>query len=126
MYDASNGAYETRLKDVYKFLEDANFKVYFKGQHKGVCTTKYVVVASAGDTKLPNISSVQNTIEIMCYVPVRVASELEEFCDQVKEAMKGMYPMIINQYNDIGDFVDDDIKAVMRTIQYKFYKKIER
>jgi hypothetical protein len=40
--------------------------------------------------------------------------------------MKGMYPMIINQYNDIGDYIDDDIKAVMRTIQYKFYKKIER
>lgn len=126
MYDASYGAYESRLKDIRKFLENREFEVYFRGQHKGTCVSKYVVVASAGDTKLPYVSSVQNTVEIMCYVPVRVASELEEFCDQVKEAMKGMYPMIINQYNDIGDFIDDDIKAVMRTIQYKFYKKIER
>lgn len=126
MYDASYGAYESRLKDIRKFLENRGFEVYFRSQHKGACVSKYVVVASAGDTKLPYVSSVQNTVEIMCYVPVRVASELEEFCDQVKEAIKGMYPMIINQYNDIGDFIDDDIKAVMRTIQYKFYKKIER
>lgn len=126
MYDASYGAYESRLKDIRRFLENREFEVYFRSQHKGACVSKYVVIASDGDTKLPNVSSVQNTVEIMCYVPVRVASELEEFCDQVKEAMKGMYPMIINQYNDIGDYIDDDIKAVMRTIQYKFYKKIER
>lgn len=126
MYDASYGAYDSRLKDIYNFLKDRGFEVYFRSQHKGACVSKYVVIASSGDTKLPSISSVQNTVEIMCYVPVRVSSELEEFCDQVKEAMKGMYPMIINQYNDIGDYIDDDIKAVMRTIQYKFYKKIER
>ena len=126
MYDASYGAYDSRLKDIYNFLKDRGFEVYFRSQHKGACVSKYVVIASSGDTKLPSISSVQNTVEIMCYVPVRVSSELEEFCDQVKEAMNGMYPMIINQYNDIGDYIDDDIKAVMRTIQYKFYKKIER
>ena len=125
MYDASYGANESRLKDIYKFLENAGFEVYFRGQHEGHCITKYVVIASTGDTKLPSVSSVQNTVEIMCYVPVRISGDLEEFCDQVKEAMKGMYPMIYNQYSDIGDYIDDDIKAVMRTIQYKFYKKIE-
>lgn len=126
MYDASYGAYESRIKDVYKFLEKAGFEVHFRGQHKGACVSKYVVIASTGDTKLPSISSVQNTIEIMCYVPIRVSSELEEFCDEVKETMKGMYPMIYPLFDDIGDFIDDDVKAVMRTIQYKFYKKIER
>lgn len=125
MYDASYGAENSRLKDVRKFLENLGFEVYFRGQHKGTCVTKYVVIASLGDTKLPSISSVQNTIEIMCYVPIRSSSELEEFSDSVKDAMKGMFPMIYNQYNDIGDYVDDDLKAVMRTIQYKFYKKIE-
>lgn len=126
MYDASYGANESRLKDIRKFLEAAGFKVFFRGQHKGFCTFNYIVVASTGDTKLPSVSSVQNTVEIMCYVPVDVASELEEFCDQVKERMKGMYPMIYPMFEDIGDYIDDDVRAVMRTMQYKFYKKIER
>lgn len=126
MYDASNGAYESRLKDIYNFLKNLDFDVYFRGQHKGFCVSNYVVIASTGDTKIPAASTVQNTIEIMCYVPTKVSSELEEFCDQVKDAMKGMYPMIIPLHSDIGDYVDDDKKAVMRTVQYKFYKKIER
>ena len=65
MYDASKGAYDSRLKDIYNFLEKAGFRVYFRGQHRGTCTFPYCVVASSGDTKLPTISSVQNTIEIM-------------------------------------------------------------
>lgn len=126
MYDASHGARESRMKDIYKFLKDAGFHVYFRGQHKGFCTFNYVVIASNGDTKLPSVSTVQNTIEIMCYVPISVSGDLEEFCDKVKEEMKGMYPMIYPLFNDIGDYIDDDKKAVMRTIQYKFYKKIDR
>lgn len=126
MYDARYGAYESRLKDIYHFLSDRGFEVYFVGQHKGQCVSKYVVLASTGDTKLPSVSTVQNVVEVMCYVPVRISSELEEFSDQVKEAMKGMFPMMQNLYSDIGDYIDNDIKAAMRTIQYKFYKKIER
>lgn len=126
MYDASYGAEKSRLKDIYKYLQNAGFEVYFRGQHKGFCTSKYVVIASTGDTKLPSVSSVQNTIELMCYVPVAIPSELEEYCDDVKEVMKGMYPMIYPLFDDLGDYIDDDVKAVMRTVQYKFYKKIER
>lgn len=126
MYDASKGANESRIKDVYKFLAAAGFDVYFRGQHKGDCLAPYCVLTSTGDTKLPNISSVQNIIEIICYVPILNSGDLEEYCDEVKSAMKGMFPMIYPLYSDIGDYIDDDVKAVMRTIQYKFYKKIER
>lgn len=126
MYDASKGAYASRIKDVYKFLENAGFDVYFRGQHKGDCLAPYCVLVSTGDTKLPNISTVQNTVEILCYVPILISGDIEEFCDSVKETMKGMFPMIVPLHSDIGDYIDDDVKAVMRTIQYKFYKKIER
>ena len=28
-------------------------------------------------------------------------------------------------YSDIGDYIDDDVKAVMRTMQYSYYRKID-
>lgn len=126
MFDADREVYASRIKDVYKFLEAAGISVYFQGQHKGDCKSNYVVLAGYGETKLPSISSTTNTIEIMCYVPLKLSGNIEEFCDQVKQVMKGMEPMIKPMYNDIGDYIDDDIKAVMRTMQYKFYRKIER
>ena len=125
MFESNREVQASRIKDVYKFLKDAGIEVYFRGQHNGFCTSKYCVIASLGETKLPSISSTTNTIEIMCYVPAKVASELDEYCDEVKEIMLGMRPMIKPMYNDIGDYIDDDIKAVMRTMQYKFYRKIE-
>ena len=126
MYDGSKEVEASRPKDIYKFLENAGFEVYFQGQHRGKCTSKYVVIVSRGDVKIPGISSTTSTVELLCYVPVREAPSLEEFCESVKETMKQMYPMIHNMYNDIGDYIDDEISGAMRTIQYNYYRKIER
>jgi len=126
MFDGSKEVTDSRPHDVYKFLESEGFEVYFQGQHKGKCNSKYVVIVERGETKLVSISSTTSTIELLCYVPIAVSSTIGVFCDSVKEAMKGMFPMIVPLYNDIGDYTDDEVKATMRTIQYRYYRKIER
>lgn len=126
MFDGSKEVQETRERDVYKFLKNLGFDVYFQGEHKGKCTSNYIVIVGRGRNKLPSVSSTTTTIEVLCYVPVSVGSTLGIFCDQVDEAMKGMYPMIKPLYSDIGDYIDDDVKANMRTLQYSYYRKIER
>lgn len=125
MFDASDKVYETRKMDVYHCLKDDGIDVYFQAQHKGDCKAPYVVVLSRGESKLPDVSSTINTLELLCYVPLRNPSLLDIFVDQVKQSMKKLYPMLKNLYNDVGDYIDDDVKAIMRTMQYSFYRKIE-
>ena len=126
MFDSNSEVETSRPKDIYMFLKDRGFDVYFQGQHKGKCNSNYVVIVTRGEVKIPSFSTTTSTIELLCYTPISITSGLEEFCDLVKEAMKEMYPMIKPLYNDIGDYIDDEIKANMRTLQYSYYRKIER
>lgn len=125
MFDSSKQVYETRKMDIYHCLKDDGIDVYFQGQHSGDCKSPYVVVASRSTSKHPSASSTVNNIEIMCYVPVRNPSLIELFTDDVKRSMKKLYPMLVDSYADVGDYVDDDVKAVMRTLAYTYYRKIE-
>lgn len=125
MIDASVKTYETRMMDIYHCLKDNNIDVYFQGRHRGDCLQPYVVIVSRGAAKLPEFSSTVNTIEVICYVPQSNPSLLDIFVDQVKQELKQLYPMIKDTYNDLGDYIDDDVKAIMRTLRYSFYRKIE-
>jgi len=125
MFDGSKEVEASRARDIYNFLDSHGFEVYFQGQHKGKCTSNYVVIVERGREKLPSISSTTTTYELICYVPIAVSSTLPMFCDSVEQAMKGMYPMIRPLYSDIGDYPDDEVKANMRTLQYGNYRKIQ-
>lgn len=125
MIDASKKVYETRMMDVYHYLKDENIDTYFQGQHKGDCLQPYVVIVSRGSSKIVGFTSTVDTIEILCYVPYKNPSLLEIYVEQVKQAMKQLYPMIKDTHNDLGDYVDDDVKAIMRTLRYSYYRKIE-
>lgn len=125
MFDGSKVPKETREIDIYDCLKNAGIDVYFQGQHKGHCTAPYVVIISRGQSKLLSCSSSSTTIEILCYVPVNVPSRLQIFVEEVQNVLKELKPMLKNSHNDIGDYVDDNAKAIMRTLQYLYYRKIE-
>jgi len=125
MFDGTKAPRETRLKDIYHCLAQEEIDVYFQGQHRGNCVKPYVVIVSRGESKVIGYSSTATTVEILCYVPLKTPSELDIFVDKVKQALKYLKPMLKNIYSDIGDYVDDDVKAVMRTLQYSYYRKIE-
>ena len=125
MFNASNEVKETRLRDMYKTLQNDGIDVYFQGQHKGDCIDPYVVLLSRGETQYFNYSSTEGKIEVLCYVPISTASELDLFVEKVRKSLKYLHPMVKDAYNDIGDYIDNDIKAVLRTLQYNYYRKID-
>lgn len=115
---------ESRIQDIFLHLKKSGFKVYYPTQHQGECTEPYVVVKDATTTKYLNFSSTITYYDIMCYVPKDAFSTLEPFLEQVKEAMKGLVPMIKPTYTQTQSFYDDTIKGHMVSVQYKNYRQI--
>ena len=108
-----------------KYLEHKVLSVFSVGQCTGECFSEYVVVRDAGAEQWFQFSSYQVVYELLLYVPVRNYSSLDAFSQKVKAAMKELYPMMIPLYSEIADFVDDDIKAHMRVLQYRNNRKID-
>lgn len=109
---------------IYKHLETAGLKVFSPGQHKGVCTEKYVVVKDTGSSRMTTISTDLYTYDIMCYVPQEHFSQLEPFVAEVKAIMKTLYPTVKATGLQTAAFLDDTNQAHMVSIQYTNYKKI--
>ena len=117
-------AENTRIQDIYVFLKDKGFEVYFPAQKVGECTSPYVVVRDATTTKVAGFSSTVTYYDIMCYVPKDHFSTLEPFVEQVKISMRGLVPMIKPTYTQTQSFYDESVKAHMISIQYLNYRKI--
>lgn len=115
---------ETRVQDIYMFLKNKGYEVYFPAQKVGECTNPYLVVKNNGGNKLDSFSSDADTYSIMVYVPQNRYSDLEVLVMKIKKEMKELRPMII--YNGItsSSFYDDGVKAHMISIDYKNYKKL--
>ena len=117
---------DTRWKDAYMCLKNAGFTVYSAGQKVGDCTSAYVVIRFAGRYKKVGFSTNDVTYELMCYVPLNAYSSLDTYCQEVKIAMAELYPMFRDLHSELPDFVDEDVKGHMRTLQYGTYEQILR
>ncbi len=115
---------ETRLQDVYIHLKEiGNFDVYFPAQHKGECTSNYIVVTTGTTTQVNTFTSTQTVYDILCYVPQNRPSQMDVFFEKVKECMKQLNPMIKPLHTETETFYDDTIKGYMRSVQYVNYRK---
>ena len=105
-------------------LKGVGLDVYSPAQKAGECTTPYVVVRDASTTQFNNFSSTVTYFDVLCYVPQQEFSTLELFVRQVKDAMRGLVPMIKPTHTETASFYDDAIKGHMISVQYRNYKKI--
>lgn len=115
---------ESRIQDIYLHLKNRGFETYFPAQKVGECLSPYVVVKDATTSKYMEYSSTITYYDILCYIPKDHFSELEPYVESVKEAMKGLFPMITPTYSQTQSFYDDSVKAHMISVQYKNYRKI--
>lgn len=115
---------QTRIQDIYMYLKEQGFKVYFPTQKQGECTFPYVVVKDMTTSKIAGISSTVTYYDLMCYVPREHFSTLSVFVEQVKNSMRGMVPMIMPTYTETASFYDEDVKAHMVSVQYRNNRKI--
>lgn len=112
-------AESTRWKDIYNHLKGAGFAVYSPAQHKGECTSPYVVVRDAGTSPYQQFTSTVTLYELLCYVPGDKYSTLGDYAESVKASMKGLWPMITPMGYETAPFYDDTVKAHMTAIQYQ-------
>lgn len=115
---------KTRLLDIVAHLMSQGFSTYLPGKHQGECTAEYVVVKTGVTTQVNNYSSTVTYYDVMCYVPRATPSRLDEFVDEVTEAMKGLNPMIRPTYQVTDSYYDDEVKAHMKSITYINYRKV--
>lgn len=124
MIDASFQYAESRWQDIFLHLKKEGFDVYSPGTKVGECTEEYIVVKNDGSSKHPTVSSDNDLYAVMCYVPKESYSRLEPMVQEVKNAMKGLEPMILPYGSQTPSYYDDSYKAHMISIEYKNYKKI--
>lgn len=115
---------DTRWKDVVVCMQNRGINAYSPGKHEGQCTEEYVVVRFAGSSGFGEYSTKQAIYELLCYVPEKEYTRLDTFIDEVRLAMKSLWPMFKDLKETSPDYFDKDVKAHMRFIQYGNYIKI--
>lgn len=114
----------SRWGDIYEHLQSKGFAVYAPGQHKGNCTSKYIVVKVSSKSRITGLSSARQLYDLMLYVPTNEYSQLEPFVNEVEEAMKELVPMIMPIHYQSSSYYDDGIKGHMTSIQYRNNRKL--
>ena len=111
-------------QSIFRHLKKEGFEVYSPGMKTGECTSKYIVVKNDGSSRHTSFSTDVDLYAVMCYVPKDNYSELESYVQQVKEAMKGLKPMVLPYGMQTPSYYDDTYKAHTISITYKNNKKI--
>lgn len=117
-------AERSRWGDIYEHLQSKGFAVYSPGQHKGECTSKYIVLKTSTKTRIAGLSSVRQLYDLMIYIPVDEYSQLEPFVNDVEAAMKELQPMIMPVYYQAASYYDSGVKGHMVSLQYRNNRKI--
>lgn len=115
----------TVTEQVYDKLKEAEFDVYVPGQHKGDCTSEYVVVQDAGNVNTTNLRVKTKTFNILCYVPSSRYFDLEYFTEKVIDTLRELYPMIIETGNENPPYFDESVNGWMTSIEYENYRQIK-
>jgi hypothetical protein len=115
---------KSQWQQLYDFLKSKKLNIYSPSQPIGECKNKYIAIKYAGSTRHAYCSTDVDIYTIFCYVPKNNYSEIEGYVQEVKSAMKGIYPQFIPTGQQTPSFYDEDIKAHMVSIDYKNYKKI--
>ena len=109
-------------KELYDFV-NALYPVYWPSQKSGECKTPYIVMKYK-DQKLSvsNSKAGWQYIDFMVYVPVNSILPLDEIIDNLIIVIGNVLEFT---GNITPDFIDTDIKAIMRSIEFRVPKIIK-
>ncbi|MEG2622640.1 MAG: hypothetical protein RSC06_07030 [Clostridia bacterium] len=110
-----------------EMLTSDGLNVYDVGQSIGQCKEPFVVVHCYG-----NYQSVESTrlgytlLLVHCYVPLdgTQTASLSILVDRVKRVMRGMIRQAIPTGREEPDMIEQDYRALSRTLEYQILKKI--
>ena len=124
-----DGLYKPRTvwERVFLLLKSKGIDVYSPGQHKGQCTSLYVVVKNSGT--IPSLGATQSgsqTIDVILYCPLTNYTSLEPYTIKIQQLLHELREFIRPTGNIIGVLVDDNVDAYTNTIEYQTFQKLRR
>jgi len=115
---------------IVDWLKENEISAYLPTQHDGLCNPgeQYVVVKPGAASRLREFSTTQHEYLIMCYVHRELGSKLEDYTEEVIEALNGLrdHLMIRNSHFASPHYYDDALQAHMITLTYTVYMKLEQ
>lgn len=112
------------FKEIYKHLKNNGFDVYSIGQHKGICSSPYLVIKENGVNEIIGTSLNNEMAEIMVYYPLGAYSELNQYKQSTlccMKLLKGVRRIIESS----PTIIDDDKKAFTTSFYYRKIKMKE-
>ena len=105
---------------VFDKLEGKSFDVYAPNTHHGDCKSNYVVVRSGSKIPTGSFSSQTAIIDVLCYVPGNRYTDIEAYTNDVKDALRELFPQIIPTGAETIPFYDETIDGWMVSVEYKY------
>ena len=109
--------------ELFDFLTENDFDVYFIGQKKGNCTKKFIVIRDSGIIPITSNKTATQIIDIIGYVPNSKYTEIEPFKENIKEVMKEYPARITGEESPVVP--DNEVKGYTFVITYQIQKLIQ-
>lgn len=113
-----------RWADIFRLLTRKGFDVYPPGMHKGECTSRYIVMKMSQLVRAGTLSSVNQSYDILLYIPKGEYSQFEDFIADFKTAMKELEPMIMPENYQTPSYFDASVNGHMVSIRYRNTRKL--
>lgn len=113
-----------RWVDIFRLLVKKGFDVYPPATHKGECTSRYIVLKMSQLARAGTLSSVNQSYDILLYIPNGEYSQFEDFIADFKAAMKDLEPMIMPENYQTPPYYDADVNGHMVSIRYRNTRKL--
>lgn len=115
----------TVIEQTFDCLKNHELETYAPGQHIGDCVSEYVVVQDAGNVNTTNNRVKTKTINVLCYVPANRYFRLEYLKEQVLDALRELYPMLIETGNESAAIFDTSVNGWTQSIEYENFRQIK-
>ena len=113
----------SRWEDIYSVLESNGIKVKSPTTKIGVVNEPLVFVTNSGVMQHGTFSTDDYGYELVICVPESQYSKLEPLVVRVREVMKQLYPMIVDDRNVSTSMFDDTMRAHYVTASYINHRK---
>lgn len=124
-----NGTYKPRTvwERVFLCLKGKGVDVYSPGQHKGKCTSPYVVIKNTGALGFEGSNQIgSQTIDIIIYYPSTNYSGIEPFTNQIQDFLRELKQYIRPTGTITPVILDSSVEGYTQSIEYQTFQKLRR
>ncbi|WP_406543138.1 hypothetical protein [Clostridium ljungdahlii] len=136
-YAVSGDILENYIKGTYKtctvwervflHLKSKGIDAYSPGQHKGKCTTPYVVLKNTGTAGFEGSNQIgSQTLDVITYCPRSNYSDIEPYTVQVQSFLGELKGYIRPTGNITPVILDDSVNGYTQTIEYQTFQRLRR